>query len=190
MHRLARRALGAAFVVAAAALAAPAAENHGRELKTGEVIWTSIYPADDVDQFVFEAGAGFKVNFTMKVKGQVVLPPPPDGPDPETLLPLRPSLELVDPSGAVLADGVVSRATRRSATLRATLPSGGRWAVRARGLEGTGTCTLAWKLKPARVAAQRRLPVAGDQTLEFPFPARGGRPSPGTSPSRGTARRR
>jgi hypothetical protein len=174
MHRLALRALGAAAVLAAAAFAAPAAENHGRELKTGEVVWTSIYPSDDVDQFVFEAGAGFKVNFTMKVKGQVVLPPPPEGEEPELLLPLLPTLELVDPAGAVHTDGVVARASKRSAKLKATLPSGGRWAIRAKGVGGTGTCTLSWKLKTAKVAAQRKLPVAGDQTLEFPFPATGG----------------
>ena len=173
MHRLALGLLGAA-ALAAAATPAPAAENHGRPLRTGEVVSTSIYPAADTDQFVFEAAAGFKVNFKLKVTGQVVLPPPPEGEEPEVLLPLLPSLELIDPSGAVHTTDVIARATKRVATLKATLPVGGRWAVRAKGTAGTGTCDLSWKLKPARVAAQRKLPVAGDQTLEFPFPACGG----------------
>ena len=174
MHRLALAVLGAAAALAASATPAPAAENHGRALKAGEVLSTSIYPAGDTDQFVFEAGAGFKLQVTLKVKGQVVLPPPPEGEVPEVLLPLLPALELVDPSGVVHTTDVVARATKKVATLKATLPVGGRWAVRAKGAAGTGICDLSWKLKPARVAAQRALPVAGDQTLEFPFPACGG----------------
>jgi len=173
MKRQMLRFLVAVPALAAAVLPAAAAENYGRQLKVGEVVGTSIYPEGDADVFVFEAGPGYKLKVTLKVTGQVVLPPPPVG-DPPVLAPLLPTLELLDPDGAVYATDVVVKLARKSAKLSAVIPSGGRWAVRAKGISGTGTATLAWKLKQAKVAPSRLVPMAGAETRMFPFAATGG----------------
>ena len=152
------RALGAAaLVVLVPALAA--ADPYGRVTEPHEVVTTTIAPAADADDFVFDAGAGWKVSASAKrAKADD----------------LAPVLELVDPDGAVTTSGVVAKATAASAKLSATLASGGRWGIRLRGSSGTGACTLKWKLVPAKVAPVKGMQVAANVVRPFAFPARGG----------------
>jgi hypothetical protein len=68
----------------------------------------------------------------------------------------------------------VVKAGKKSAKLSAVLPSGGRWAVRAKGLAGTGTAAFSWKVKQAKVVPVKKLPMAPGEIRDFPFPAHGG----------------
>lgn len=150
--------LGAALAVLLPSPSA-GAENIGRVLGLNEAVTTPVTPEGDVDDLVFDAGAGWKLKAVAKrAKTADVLP----------------VLELVGPDGAVVTEGVVARAGKSSAKVAATLLEGGRFALRVRGSSGTGDVTVKWKLKPAKVAADRNRELAADTTREYGFPARGG----------------
>ena len=53
-------------------------------------------------------------------------------PCPPALSPRAPVLEVIAPDGTVQVDGVVARAAKKSASLKATLVEGGRLALRLR----------------------------------------------------------
>ena len=167
---------------AAASLAGVAAlcglafgENNGRVTQPHEMVQTAVFPLGDVDDVAFDAAAGWKLQATMKVKGQVVLPPPPEGQEPPVLTALAPVLELVGPDGEVVtSEEVVAKASKKAATLKATLTEGGRFALRMRGNAGTGNVELKWKLKPGKIAPVKNVPLAPNTNTDFEFPARGG----------------
>jgi hypothetical protein len=153
-----RRDLLALGALLGAALPAPA-ENYGRETSPNEIVTTTVDPADDADDFVFDAGTGFKVVASVKRAKTATL---------------APVLELVAPDGDVTTLGVVAKASKTAAKLTATLAEGGRFALRVRGSSGTGACTLKWKLLPARRVAYRKVLMAGNTDQDFDFQARAG----------------
>ena len=157
-HRTPLAALAAAL--AAALLAPPvAATNYGRVLALNETVNGTVDPVADGDDFVFDAGTGWKV--TVKVKKSKEAD-------------LAPVLTLIAPDGTVETEGVKAKAGKSSASLSATLLEGGRFAVRVTGASGTGGYALSWKLKQAKVAAVKNAVVGGETTTRYPFPARGG----------------
>ena len=146
--------------LAAALLAPPvAATNYGRVLALNETVNGTVDPVADGDDFVFDAGTGWKV--TVKVKKSKEAD-------------LAPVLTLIAPDGTVETEGVKAKAGKSSASLSATLLEGGRFAVRVTGASGTGGYALSWKLKQAKVAAVKNAVVGGETTTRYPFPARGG----------------
>ncbi len=167
-----RTAAVAAGIATAAGLAF--AENYGRVTEPNEVVRTSLFPLGDADDMVFDAGAGWTVQASMKVKGQVVLPPPPEGQEPPVLTALAPVLELVAPDGSVETVGVVAKASKKAATLKAVLGEGGRFALRLRGSAGTGIVELKWKLKPGKTAPVKNVVLEPNTNTDFEFSARGG----------------
>jgi len=155
--RLPARVAACALLVAASG--AVAAGNYGRASGPHEVIQTSISPEGDTDVFVFEAGPGFKIKAKAKRgKGASV----------------RPTLDLLSPDGSTAVDGVKSKSGGSSAALSAVLAEGGLHGLRLGGSEGTGACTLVWKMKPAKAAPVKKDPVPGDVEKEYPFSATGG----------------
>src|SRR5688572_1175367 len=165
----------AAFVAGLAAAAGLAsAENYGRVTESHEIVRTTLFPVGDADDLVFDAGAGWKVQATMKIKGQVVLPPPPEGEEPPVLTALVPVVELIAPDGSVETEGVVAKSSKKSATLKATLVEGGRFALRLRGSAGTGVVELKWKLTPGKTPPVKALVLGPNTTTDFEFAARGG----------------
>jgi hypothetical protein len=137
-------------LVAGICAASAQADNFGRETFPHEQVTTTIAPADDVDDFVFEGGAGFKLTAGVKsVKGSL----------------LAPVLELVGPDGDVLglADGVTAKPPKKnSAALKAVLPVGGTYALRVRGQTVTGQTTF---LTPWEVTVQSADVNSGADTL-------------------------
>jgi hypothetical protein len=183
MHRSSILALAAGLLVLAAGAAG--AENHGRLTQPHEQVTTSIFPEGDSDDVVFDAPEGWKLTAMVKVKGQVVLPPVQEGQTPPVLKPLLPVLELVDPDGNVTTDGldrdgnvtnegVVVKLSKKSAKLTVTLAESGRFALRMSGTEGTGVVALKMKLKPAKVATLKKIPLGPNTNTFYDFPARGG----------------
>ncbi len=154
----------------AAALAAPdlLALNYGRELVLGEALTTYISPEGDVDDLVFDAGAGWKFSAKVKAVKDEVL-------DPDGEWDLAPTLALVAPDGTLETNGVTVKAKGASASLAATLLEGGRFALRVRGASGLGGCVVNWKLAPAKVAPPLKgSEVQANQTVLVDVPARGG----------------
>lgn len=150
------------LIAAVAVLLLPSdlpAANYGRALVPGETLNSGIDPAADSDDFVFEAGTGWKVS--VKVKAA-------KGTD------LAPVVELVAPDGEVTTEGVKAKAAKTSANLKATLAEGGRFAVRVRGASGTGGYALSWTIKQPKVPTAKDVALASNSTTRFPFPARGG----------------
>jgi hypothetical protein len=154
----------------AAATGLARAENYGRLTTSNEVVTTSIFPEGDADDITFDAAKGWKVQATMKVKGQVDITQATGDP-PLTLKPLLPVLELLSPDGTVAVTG---KSSKKAATLKATLATGGRFAFRLRGTSGTGVAELKWKLLAAKVPTVKKLPLDPDTTTFYEFPARGG----------------
>ncbi|MHC4860094.1 MAG: IPT/TIG domain-containing protein, partial [Planctomycetota bacterium] len=128
------------------------AENLGMLLRLGDQASTSIQPAGDTDDFVFDGLVGTTVTISVaRTKRSSAAP----------------TLELIDPAGAPIAIAGLLRPTRKGAKLvRFGLPETGRYLIRV-GSASEGAYALKTKGKPPRTIKDKGRALGQEETHDY-----------------------